>query len=144
VKIAFHVIGKPIAQGSMKAVPLPRSRRAVVVHTNEKELLPWRRTIRSAAHRAMGGFYQRQFEGPVVVCLSFNLIRKKTVKRELPAVPPDLDKLTRAVLDAIDGACFLDDAQVCELHVKKSYADPPGVWITVEELPPSAPPPPAA
>jgi Holliday junction resolvase RusA-like endonuclease len=49
-------------------------------------------------------------------------------------VPPDLDKLTRAVLDGLTRAgVWADDGQVVELRATKCYDDdhPPGVdlWV---------------
>jgi Holliday junction resolvase RusA-like endonuclease len=42
-----------------------------------------------------------------------------------PAVKPDLDKLVRAVLDALTGVVFRDDCQVAGLSCSKLYADHP-------------------
>lgn len=47
---------------------------------------------------------------------------------------PDLDKLTRGVLDALTGYAWIDDAQVCAIVASKSYAydgQPPGCRIDV-------------
>lgn len=49
---------------------------------------------------------------------------------------PDVDKLCRAILDAITGIVIGDDGQVCELVAGKVYGDEPGahvmVWSTRE------------
>ena len=52
----------------------------------------------------------------------------QTVKASAPAHPitraqGDVDKLTRALLDAMTGIVFRDDAQVAELEVYKRWAD---------------------
>jgi Holliday junction resolvase RusA-like endonuclease len=48
---------------------------------------------------------------------------------------PDLDKLCRAVADAItDAGLWADDAQVVSLVAAKRYSSPPGVHITITEL----------
>lgn len=47
---------------------------------------------------------------------------------------PDLDKLTRGVLDALTGYAWIDDAQVCSIDARKFYAydgQPPGCRIEV-------------
>lgn len=49
---------------------------------------------------------------------------------------PDVDKLARAVLDALTGVLWVDDSRVVSLHVQKPYAvdGPPRAEITVEPL----------
>ena len=49
---------------------------------------------------------------------------------------PDLDKLERAVLDALTAVVWVDDSQVAEVDKRKVYADdmPPGVNVTVAVL----------
>jgi Holliday junction resolvase RusA-like endonuclease len=50
--------------------------------------------------------------------------------RRYPTTKPDLDKLARAVLDALTGVYYLDDAQVVSLDLQKAYTHgAPGVYI---------------
>ena len=52
----------------------------------------------------------------------------------LPAKKPDLDKLIRAVLDALTGVLMHDDAQVCSITARKHFAcesKPAGVAVSV-------------
>ena len=51
---------------------------------------------------------------------------------------PDLDKLQRAVLDALTGVLFSDDGQVVQLAAVKQYGQP-GVHIVAEQLQVSPP-----
>lgn len=51
-----------------------------------------------------------------------------TLRSSAPAFPTkrgtgDLDKLARAVLDALTGCAFLDDLRVVDLRCRKRYAD---------------------
>ena len=79
---------------------------------------------------------RRMHEGPVSVELCFYLPRGKTVRRALPAVKPDLDKLVRAVLDALTGYCYKDDGQAVGVLASKQYAvdEDPGVHITLSKV----------
>lgn len=47
---------------------------------------------------------------------------------------PDLDKLVRAVQDALTGIIYKDDGQVCRLTANKNYAAHEGVRIFVTDL----------
>jgi Holliday junction resolvase RusA-like endonuclease len=51
----------------------------------------------------------------------------------MPVSRPDIDKLARAVLDAMTGPIIYDDAQVVRLLVTKCYDLNPGVVIDVSQ-----------
>jgi Holliday junction resolvase RusA-like endonuclease len=94
-----------------------------VIHNRSRQLKQWRTTIAHA-------FPTNPITDPISLTLRFQIARKRTVTRPLPTVAPDLDKLSRAVLDALTGILYRDDSQVIELRASKTY-DTPGVWICV-------------
>lgn len=99
-----------------------------VIHVKSKRLRDWRQAI--AAHYAGD-----VLDGPVSVSLDFRIPRPKTVSRESPSVRPDLDKLVRAVLDALTGRAWADDGQVVQLTASKNYGtDSVGVLVKVRPL----------
>lgn len=117
----FRVYGEPVPQGSLKVI------HGRVMHINGKKLREWRGKIQAAA--LQNG--QSILDGPVTVNCVFYVRRPKTVTRNEPSVRPDLDKLIRAVLDALTGVAFVDDSQVVEIHASKHYGEPGmvlGVW----------------
>ena len=120
VTIAFQVEGKPIQQGSMRAF---NNR---VVHNKTKELMAWRAEVAKAAHRAGC----TPIDGPIAIAMRFTYEKPKSVKREFPTVPPDLDKQIRSILDALTGVAYGDDSQVTHITASKEYG-PPGVKIEV-------------
>lgn len=44
---------------------------------------------------------------------------------------PDADNIAKAVLDALNGIAFADDAQVCDVRVVKRWADESQVTVKV-------------
>ena len=48
-------------------------------------------------------------------------------------VKPDIDNLTKAMLDALNGIAWYDDAQITMLHVSKSYAETPHIMIAIHD-----------
>jgi Holliday junction resolvase RusA-like endonuclease len=101
---------------------------------------PWRTDVRAEVLAAMGNRGHRGFRRgvPVYVRLEFVLPRPQSTpkRRTPPAVKrPDVDKLARAVLDALTSAGALaDDSQVVDLHPIKRLAEldeTPGCRITV-------------
>lgn len=140
--VVLNVNGDPQPEGNKTGYVDKRGR----VHLVEgrrgparKAFAAWRKDLVDAAERAMRLHHADQFTGPVRVRIIFRLTRPKSVKsskRWWPTVPPDADKLARAVLDGLK-PCWTDDAQVCELVVRKRYAtddEQSGAHITIEPL----------
>lgn len=125
---------------SVEGVPAPKGSKVVwrgrLVEDN-KRTMPWVRDIRTAALAAMRGRSPFPVRAPVAVQLVFALRRPASARnRPAPSVRPDGDKLARAVLDALTGVVYADDAQVVSLSVDKMYVNHPyatGVYIRVAE-----------
>ena len=128
----FEVMGKPVPQGS-KTVFMVEGK-PVLADANSKDLKPWRKTVAAtskveAAKRAI------QRERAVAVHATFTFERPKTVTREYPTVKPDLDKLIRAVFDAItESGLWADDCQVVDMRITKVYGPTAGVRVLVGEI----------
>ncbi|MGO3884713.1 MAG: RusA family crossover junction endodeoxyribonuclease [Mycetocola sp.] len=133
-EVSFFVPGVPVPQGSMKGYVV--GGRAVLVHNNAEKLKPWRAQVAKAAREAMFGRPVIDQHVPVTVGMVFVLPRPKTVRRPLHVVKPDLDKLQRAIGDALTGVIYTDDAQIISYapSPSKRYpldGEPVGVHITV-------------
>ena len=128
--VQFHVEGTPRPQGSKRCF----NNRPVEV---SKHVAKWRRSISKVAE----GHFKEPFSVPVVMDLAFSFARPKshltskgTLKDGYPhehVSRPDLDKLTRAVLDALTGVAYDDDSQVVAFSCRKHYGNGDGVEITV-------------
>jgi len=128
-RLAFFVPGTPIQQGS-KTVYNGRA-----VDANTKRLKPWRAHVTGAAVEALAGRVGFAPDTEIAVLYDFYFTQPKTVTRRRPNVRPDLDKLERAISDALtDAHVWADDGQVVNSHTQKWYAETPGVHITVLEL----------
>lgn len=135
MSIIFSVLGTPVPQGSTRAYVV--GGRAVTTNKT-RNLTEWRRAIADGARKAHG--FRDPLTGPLSVTLHFVLQRPKSARKAdlWPAKRPDLDKMVRAVLDAlsVDAAVIRDDAQVVAINADKQYAspgDPPGVHVIVED-----------
>ena len=127
--LAFVVPGKPAPQGSKRHVG-----RGVLIESSQ-DVGPWRERVALAAHNAMN--HQPLLTGAVVIDIAFVLPRPlSTPKRTTPPAvkKPDIDKLARAVLDALTHTVIADDSQVVELCAYKRLArlnESPGATIRI-------------
>lgn len=142
--ISFAVLGLPATQGNKTGRPFRRSNGTLgVVMTEGKtkaaaeHLHSWRGMIANAASIAMQRRKLVRIEGPVVVVVTFYMPRPaNALKRLFPDTRPDLDKLQRAVGDALSGVAYVDDSRIVDWHPKKRFADTwahntPGASIVV-------------
>ena len=103
------------------------------------KLAPWRRAVADAARRAARQSYASN-GGAVLVELEFHLkapqrlFRLTDVAVEPHLKKPDVDKLARAILDALTGVLYADDSQVVSLTVGKAYSRDPRVEVAVAML----------
>jgi crossover junction endodeoxyribonuclease RusA len=120
--IQFFVEGTPVPQGSMKHIGNGR-----MIHSRATELATWRALIALAAKQAGC----TPIDSPIIISMRFQLKRSKTVKRDHPTVPPDLDKLVRGVLDGLTNTAYADDSQVIDIKASKVYSETLGVDIEI-------------
>ncbi|MCR9197396.1 MAG: RusA family crossover junction endodeoxyribonuclease [Planctomycetaceae bacterium] len=142
--IRFFVEGIPIAQGSKKAFMRKGAKFPTLVES-AKGLKPWRERVALEGKKQL-----RKLSGPVKVQLEFLFPRAKShfgtgrnserLKESAPAhhtKKPDIDKVTRAILDAITNVVIEDDSCVVQLEAMKRYCsevNKPGCLITVEKV----------
>ena len=129
MNVSFTVHGVPVPQGSKRALVHRSTGRAVVIEQGGARHRDWRADVKAAAAAAMRtdgpGPHWSYLEGPVGVSICFTVPKPKSApktRRTWPDRRPDLDKLVRAVLDAITGEVIADDAQVVDLQAHKRYA----------------------
>lgn len=135
--LTFFVRGTPIPQGSKTAIR--HGTRARLIEANKK-LKPWRNTLQTALAAQAAG---RRIEGPFTIYLDFRFSPPQRPRyrdangKGIHAVKPDVDKLTRAVLDSLTAADIIDDDARCTtLVATKNYTTKghptPGVYIIIE------------
>ena len=128
--IMFQVHGLPAPQGSTRAFVVKGK---PIITSTAKGLSAWRRLIADVAQDFAP---EQPWQGPVGIDLHFGLPKPKSApktRRVWPDKRPDLDKLTRAVLDALTYVVFADDSQVVEIRATKDYGAP-GVAVEVHRI----------
>lgn len=138
VSHTVFVAGKPAPQGSKRGIATKNGKVAMI--ESSKAVKPWREDVRQAFlddhNRAVV-----RFDGPLRVRLEFVMPRPKSMPVSRPTPPhlkkPDVDKLERAILDAVSSAgVWPDDCHVIDLHSTKRTAErheQPGCHITITD-----------
>lgn len=126
--------GRLIASLDVNARPAVQGNHAISAHGRIYErssaaLRDWRDLVGWCARHHMGA--RPPVDDAVMVSLGFRLQAPRRTVRELPTTRPDIDKLSRACLDAMTGIVYLDDAQVVHLEATKLYGETPGCRIIV-------------
>ena len=123
--IEFTIPGAAAPQGSKRAIRL-RTGRTVLVESSAK-VKPFRAVAALAATEAWRGPPYRECVGLEV---TFRFVRPKShyktdgsLRVGVPLAPgkPDIDKLLRALLDALTGVIYVDDLQVACIWATKEY-----------------------
>lgn len=126
--VSLFVPGRPAPQGSKRHVG------GGILVESSKAVAPWRTSVAWHAAQAHSG---APLDGPLAVRIEFVMPRPSGCpKRTTPAAVkrPDVDKLARAVLDALSDVVWRDDSQVVDLHATKRLAEldeQPGAHIRV-------------
>ena len=132
---AFMVLGDPVQQGDMTCYGGNGHR---LTHSNAKELKPWRDQVRAAAVRWVKE--RADIHQPLDVMITWSLERPaghwgtgrnadklKPSAPHWPATDLDVDKLERAVLDALTTTktaegVWPNDSQIIDAATRKRYA----------------------
>jgi Holliday junction resolvase RusA-like endonuclease len=141
--VSFFVAGEPVPQGSITAMPAGKGQKRAYLYGKDAEahrrVMAWRGKV------AVAGAANEPIKGAVRLTLVFVLPRPPTVTRPLPSTKPDLDKLQRAVFDALQQSGLIEqDSRVVSVVADKVYQDAQsldvavhatGVHATVEAMP---------
>jgi Holliday junction resolvase RusA-like endonuclease len=142
--LAFTVFGVAQPKGNMRALHLKGMKFPVVTESN-RNVKSWSQLVAQGASEALvqvPAADRGLLAYGVRLTIGFYLPRpKKHAKRGVfvpHCVAPDLDKLARAVLDALANVLYHDDKQVTELIAGKYYAEvdaPARIDVRVEPAP---------
>lgn len=84
----------------------------------------------------------KPLEGPVRIQYAFQFPWRKsdnTATRALPWIykdtKPDYTRLAAQLDDVLEGlGFFTNDSQIAEAHIRKTFADSPGVYVMIEQI----------
>ena len=144
--ITFTVPGRPLSKGSMRPVISKSTGKPFLKPSNPK-LGGWMSCVALFASEAWGGQGRQVIvDGPVWLELTYRFERPKShfgtgrnankLKSSAPEYPTgknrtDVDKMERAVLDALTDIIYRDDSQVVGVNHAKRWATESALAVKV-------------
>jgi len=153
--IKFEVKCKAVAKGSMRAIVHRYTGKVLMLNQNQVGLAEYIEAIRYKAFEALKElkgefddgerFITEHIKKGWEVNIQFYFTRPKRMynskgmlKPGIDSIThityPDIDKLSRAVLDALTGVVWEDDACVCKLIAEKRYAEENKTIIELKDI----------
>lgn len=130
--MTFVVFGAAATKGSVVSF---MGANGIVTRADCKNLKGWTQAVGWAARAAHVPLAAAGTA--VAIWATFQFVRPKSkATRRHPTVKPDADKLGRALLDALTGVAYIDDAQVVWLRIRKTYGPDPRTIVRIEEMTP--------
>ena len=128
--LTFRVDGEPVAQPRHRIAS--RGRFATAYIPRSHAIHAWKYAVEEEARREAErvGWVPRKGIA-LAVSMVFSFQRPRSNKTQWHTQRPDLDNLAKAVLDALHGIAFPDDAVVDELKLRKQWRDKPGLWVDI-------------
>jgi Holliday junction resolvase RusA-like endonuclease len=119
-------MGEPEPKGNMKG--FPRGRHVIITDGN-KNLKGWEQAVRYEAQRYVeehGLSCADAKTTAVVLHVEFSFQKPKSTAKSIvvKTTRPDLDKLIRAIGDALKGIIYDDDGQINMIVAEKKFAQP--------------------
>ena len=124
---SFVVPGPPAVKGSTFSFAHLGH---IVTKTDSKNGKAWARSV--ALYAAVAGLDVIPKGTGVIVSAVYEFKAPIRCSRLTPCVRPDVDKLARALLDALTGVAYEDDGQVVALTVRKIYGPETLVRVWVD------------
>jgi crossover junction endodeoxyribonuclease RusA len=129
----FVLLGDPVKQGDLKCVGARGTRNHTLIHSNNDALTAWREQVGYGARSRNRPIAPKGQAVELVVTFSLgrpanhwgtgrNAAVLKPTAPPYPTTAPDLDKLARAIGDALKGVAYADDAQIVDLMARKRWA----------------------
>lgn len=130
--LTFTVYGVALPKGNHRAIT-PRGMEFPVITESNRNVKSWQQLVSEGASHALQQLPESDrvlLANGVRLTIAFYMPRPKKHRKRGVFVPhcvkPDIDKLTRGVLDALTHVAYHDDKQVTEIVVGKYYADVDG------------------
>ncbi len=118
----------------LRPIPAPRPRVTRWGTYNDPKYTEYKEAIKASTK------VETPLQGAIKMSILFQFEKTKswTKKKKRDAYwhtqRPDADNLAKGVKDAINGLCYKDDSQICDLDVVKVWGDTNKIVVELEEI----------
>ena len=106
-----------------EALPQPRPRFSKGRAYQPARIVEYKKKIKQAALAAMNG------RPPLSTPLKMIMKLGRSTRRRV-----DVDNLSKAIMDAVNGICYVDDCLVFSLYCTKYFTATPQIEVSIEEI----------
>lgn len=134
-EIKFIVHSEPIGKVRHRSMVLPNG---MIHNYNTKKNTDYENLVRWEYKRQCSHIY---FTGELEVVINayFNIPKSWSKLKKLaatngeirPQSKPDVDNISKIILDSLNAVAFDDDKQITDLHIHKYYSNEPRVEVTI-------------
>lgn len=135
--MTFVIEGKP--QGKARARTFYNRRMGKMQSITPEKTKSYEDLVRWSYKAAGGGYYGKglfvvQIKAIYGIPSSYSKKRREAaLKGDIkPSVKPDIDNITKSILDALNGVAYYDDSGVIALTVEKVYGDSARVEVELK------------
>lgn len=131
-------------RGNPKGKQRPRMRwiKGRKITYTPKQTTEYEKLVRASYTAVSKVFFEKDTPLEISITALFSISKSVSKKLKnsmlkgdiLPTKKPDSDNIIKIVLDALNGVCYHDDAQICSIHFKKKYAEIPATKIIIKEI----------
>ena len=134
-EVTFVIHAPPIGKIRHRSMVLPNG---MIHNYNTKKNTDYEKLVKTEFKKQCPHTY---FDGEIEVIInayfpipkSWNKRKQKEALEGIfrPIVKPDVDNISKIVLDSLNGVAFDDDKSVTDLHIHKWYSNEPRVEVTI-------------
>ncbi len=107
-----------------------------------KQTSEYEKLVRASYTAVSKMFFDKNIPLEISIVALFSIPQSKGKKLKdsmlkgdiLPTKKPDSDNIIKIILDALNGACYHDDAQICKISFEKKYSEIPRVEVKIKSL----------
>lgn len=133
--ITFVVNADPIGKHRHRSMVLPNG---MIHNYNSNTNTEYEKLVKWEYKRQCSHIY---FTGELEVIINayFNIPKSWSKSKKLaalngeirPQTKPDVDNISKIILDSLNAVAFDDDKQITDLHIHKYYSNEPRVEVTI-------------
>jgi Holliday junction resolvase RusA-like endonuclease len=135
----------PVIKFTFLEPPMGKERPRLFVNKNGKQVVftpnktrSYERILGKTAEFAMDVNNVKKFPitEPLIIYVKIyhNFPKEDKSFTDFPVITPDIDNVLKIVFDGLNGICYEDDCQICEVVAVRRFSEKPRISVKIESL----------